>query len=361
MKVLFILEYYEPNVGGVEKLFKTLAESLVEEGHEVNVLTNRFDNKLKAEKQINGVKVKRVQCINRFLFTLLSIPAAIKAAKDCDLIHTSSYNAAIPARIAAKFHNKKSIITFHEVWDKLWLELPFINYNQKLAYRSFEKLILRFKFDRFIAVSEATKASLIEMGVNKQKLSRIYNGIDYPNSIPEPKVLTDNFTFTYLGRLGISKGLDLLIPAARQFISEYPDARLKLICPDQPKSMLRKIQMLIKKYNIETQTSIIHSLNKSKIEDEIQNSNCIVIPSYSEGFCFVAAEAVALGVPIISSGKKALSEVVSGKEVRIEVLSSEGIYKALLKAKNNNYSETPIRKFELSDCVNAYLDLYSKL
>ena len=28
MKVLFVLEYYYPNIGGVEKLFKTLAESL---------------------------------------------------------------------------------------------------------------------------------------------------------------------------------------------------------------------------------------------------------------------------------------------------------------------------------------------
>lgn len=361
MKILFILEYYEPNVGGVEKLFKTLAESLVEEGHEVSVLTNRYDNKLKAVEQINGVEVKRVQCFNRFLFTLLSIPAALKAAKDCDLIHTSSYNAAIPARIAAKFYNKKSIITFHEVWDKLWFELPFISYHQKLIYRSFEKFILKLKFDRFIAVSEATKASLIEVGVNENKITRIYNGIDYPKSTSEPKISSNNFTFTYLGRLGISKGLDLLIPAAQQFISEYPDARLKLICPDQPKSMLSKIQQLIKKYNIESQTDFIHSSDQSKIEDEIINSNCIVIPSYSEGFCFVAAEVTALGIPIVSSGKKALSEVVSGKEVRIEALSSEGIYKALLKAKNNNYLETPIRKFELSDCVNAYLNLYTKL
>jgi len=361
MRILFILEYYEPNVGGVEKLFKTLAESLVKEGHEVEVLTNRFNRSLKSSEVINGVKIKRIQCYNRFLFTIFAIPAAIKAAKYCDLIHTSSYNAALPARIAAKVQNKKSIITFHEVWDKLWFELPFINYAQKLDYRSFEKFILRLNFDRFIAVSDATKASLVEVGINENKISRIYNGINYPKLTPEHKISSDKFVFTFLGRLGISKGLDLLIPAAHQFISDFPDTQFKLICPDQPKSMLKRIKQLIRKFNIESQTRIIHTSDQIRIANELQSSNCVIIPSYSEGFCFVAAEVASLGIPIISSGKKALSEVVSGKEVRIEELTPSGIYNALHKAKQNQYIETSLKKFELKDCIDGYLNLYANL
>lgn len=361
MKVLFILEYYEPNVGGVEKLFKTLAESLVKEGHQVTVLTNKFDKTLRSYELINGVTIKRVRCFNRFLFTILSIPAAIQEAKDCDLIHTSSYNAAIPARIAAKIQQKHSIITFHEVWDKLWYELPFISFAQKFIYQKFEKLILKLKFDRLIAVSEATKTSLIEAGIKEQKITKIYNGIDYPRFNSETKVQPDNFIFTYLGRLGISKGLDLLIPAASHFIAEYPDSVFKIICPSQPKVLFKKIKRLIKTYQIESQTKFIHSSDQAKITKEIQHSSCVVIPSYSEGFCFVAAEVASLGVPIVSSGRKALSEVVSGKEVRIKFLNSKSIYNALLEAKQDHYKETSLKKFELSDCVKAYLDLYSKL
>lgn len=361
MKILFILEYYEPNVGGVEKLFKTLAESLVKAGHKVEVLTNRYERSLKPNEVINDVHIKRIRCFNRFLFTVLAIPFAIRMARNCDLIHTSSYNAALPARIAAKFQNKKSIITFHEIWDRLWFDLPFINYFQKHSFRKFEQLILKLKFDQFIAVSDSTKLDLIEAGIDSSKITRIYNGIDYSQINPKPQKTTNDFIFTYLGRLGISKGLDLLIPAASKLILDFPNTQFKLICPNQPKSILKKIKELIKKYNIESQTSILHFLDQSKIRSEIQKSNCVVIPSYSEGFCFVAAEVAALGVPIVSSGRKALTEVVSGKEVKIDELSAEGIYNALVKAKNNKFQKTPLKKFELNDSVKSYIDLYSRL
>lgn len=361
MKILFILEYYEPNVGGVEKLFKTLAESLVKAGHEVEVLTNRYERSLKSNEVINEVKIKRIRCFNRFLFTVFAIPFAIRMARDCDLIHTSSYNAAIPARIAAKIQNKKSIITFHEIWDQLWYDLPFINYFQKYTYRKFEQLILKLNFDQFIAVSNSTKLDLIEAGIASSKITRIYNGINYPEINLNSEVINDKFIFTFLGRLGISKGLDLLIPAASKFILVYPNTQFKLICPNQPKSILLKIKGLLKKFEIEAKTQIIHTSDQSEINQEILHSNCVVIPSYSEGFCFVAAEVASLGIPIISSGKKALSEVVSGKEVRIKEFTTVGIYDALIKAKENQYQISPLKKFELKDCISAYLDLYKSL
>ena len=39
MKILFVTDYYYPHIGGVEKLFKSLAESLVEKGNKVSVIT----------------------------------------------------------------------------------------------------------------------------------------------------------------------------------------------------------------------------------------------------------------------------------------------------------------------------------
>jgi hypothetical protein len=72
----------------------------------------------------------------------------------------------------------------------------------------------------------------------------------------------------------------------------------------------------------------------------------------------VAAEAVALEIPMISSGKAALQEVVSGKFINMETFDSEGIYKSLVKAKNEAYEISPIKKFTLQDTIEAYLNLY---
>ena len=361
MKILFVLEYYYPNVGGIEKLFKELAEALVRDGHEVMVLTNRFDKSLKTAEMLNGVRVKRLKFKNRFLFSFFSLAAVIKYARNFDLIHTTSYNAALPASIAGKILNKKVIITFHEVWGKLWFKLPFLNPLQKTLFYLYEKLILSLPYHAFVAVSDATKHALIDHGIAPQKIIRIYNGIEYLHETHKNTVSQSRFTFTFLGRLGISKGLDLLIPAAKQFLDENPEALFQLITPDEPKRLHEKIDGLIKTNKFGKQIIWLKNLDKIQIQEKLLSSHCLVIPSYSEGFCFVAAEAVALGIPIISSDKTALKEVVSGQFIKLKDLGSSGIYEALLFARNGKFEKKPIKKFHFNDCLDAYLKLYQSI
>ena len=42
MKILFVLENYIPHIGGVEVVFKNLAEGLVKLGHDVFLITHRL-------------------------------------------------------------------------------------------------------------------------------------------------------------------------------------------------------------------------------------------------------------------------------------------------------------------------------
>ena len=140
MKILFILELYYPNIGGIEKLFKSLAEKLVEQGYEVTVITTRFRKDLPVREEINGVHIKRLRMSSRFLFTFFGVFSMLKEARHCDIIHTTSYNAAFPARIAGWITGKKVIITFHEVWGKLWFRLPYTNSISKILYYTYEKL-----------------------------------------------------------------------------------------------------------------------------------------------------------------------------------------------------------------------------
>jgi glycosyltransferase involved in cell wall biosynthesis len=361
LKILFILEYYYPNVGGIEKLFKELAEALVKKNYEVMVITNRYEKTLESEERINGVRVKRVHLKNRFFFSFFSLPTVLKHARNFDLIHTTSYNAALPASLAGAFLNKKVIITFHEVWGNLWFKLPFMNRFQKSLFYLYEKLILKLPFNTFIAVSDSTKQNLISHSITSQKIIRIYNGIEYKSRDKDEANASKKFTFTFLGRLGVSKGLDMLIPAAGQFIKEYPEAIFQIISPDNSKTIQQKVENLIRKHHLEKNVNWFTNLDSLQVEEKLLSSNCMVIPSYSEGFCFVAAEAIALEIPIISSGKGALQEVVSGKFIKMETFDSKGIYQSLVKAKNEAYEITPIKKFHFQDTLEAYLKLYQSI
>ena len=179
MRILFVLEHYFPYVGGAEQLFKSVAEGLAAKGHEVRILTTLYDDKLPKSDVVNQVEIRRINCYNRFLFTALSIPKAIHFAGHSDLILTTSYTAAFPAWVAGVLKQKKRIIVFHEVWEKLWWRLPYLTFFQRLSYWGFEQFILKLTFHQFIAVSDFTKKCLQESGIPKSKISRIYNGLNY--------------------------------------------------------------------------------------------------------------------------------------------------------------------------------------
>ncbi len=323
------------------------------------VVTTRFDPELPAREIIHGVKIKRLAIRSRFLFTFFGIFGMLKEARNCDLIHTTSYNAAFPARLAGWIYRKKVLITFHEAWGKLWFRLPWANIISKTLYYAYEYFILHLGFHRFIAVSDYTAACLHRLGIRKNKISRIYNGLDYSQYNPKTYSPPENFTFTFFGRLGISKGLDLVLKAAPDFLRKQPEARMILILPSRPKNFLRKIKKKLKDLP-EKQYHLYHDLPAGELQSKLQHSSCVLIPSYSEGFCFAAAECVAMGVPIISSARGALKEVVSGKYIEMEQFNVQGLADALEKARAGQWEEQPVKEFHFRDTVDGYLRLYGE-
>ena len=362
MRILFILENYYPNIGGVETLFKSLAESLINHSHKVTVLTNRFDDKLPTYEEINGVAIRRLKLKNRYLFTFLAGFKAIRYAKESDLIHTTSYNAAVPAFIASLFSKKKLVITFHEVWGSLWFRLPFMNKLSLFFHYLFEAFILKFPYHKFIAVSQSTKKALIDHGIKESKIEMIYNGINY-DEFQSDVLPSENaeFSFCYFGRLGISKGLDLILEAVRLLKDKNLEFKFTMVLPRTPAKFLKNIKSLVDRYKINEYIEMKHELSFEELKSTVGNSNCVVIPSYSEGFCYSAVETVAMNVPVISSGQAALKEVVGSSYIEMQDLSAESLAEAMERALDKDWEYREPVKFHLSDTVRAYLDFYQSM
>ncbi|PHN06456.1 glycosyltransferase family 4 protein [Flavilitoribacter nigricans] len=363
MKILFVLENYYPNIGGVETLFKILIERLVAANHECTVVTSQLHPDDPLDESLPGLRIIRIPVSNRYLFTLQALRPVWRHIGTCDLVQTTSYNAALPAFLIAFLRRKKIVVTFHEAWGKLWFRLPFMGRIGKIAHYLFEQLLLKLPFDRFVAVSHSTARRLLEEGVSEKRIETIYNGIDY-QEFERPELPSENepkFTFTYFGRLGISKGLDLLIEAAAQIRQSLPDSRLQLIVPQEPAEFLDWLQGAIQQNGLEDYVVLRHHLSFHDLKKAIVQSDCVVIPSYSEGFCFAAVETVALGTPIISSGQAALPEVVGGKYIEMESLSVDDLAKAMTAAYRGAWQEKTLVRFELETTVEAYLELYRSL
>ena len=367
MTILFVLENHYPYIGGVETLFKTLTEALVEKGNRVIVLTSHTDKSSPKSEVLNGVEINRLPFPNRYFFTFFSVPAILKYIKECDVVHTTSYNAGLPAFIASLVARKKVVITFHEYWGKLWFKLPYMNIIARSLFFSFEQMLVRLPFTKFIAVSESTKESLLQAGIRENKIIVNHNGVDYDQIEASVKNTVKNdlenqpFTYTFCGRLGMSKGIDILLEAASAFKEKRSDSKLKMIIPKIPAAFFEKILKEIKDRKLEQYIELKHELEKQELQRELLNSHCVVVPSYTEGFCFVAVETIALGIPIISSDKKALREVVSGKFIKMKSFDSNALVDALEDAYHGKWNESEVVKFHLDDSVNRYIRVYNDL
>ena len=177
MKILFILDLYTPHIWWVEILFENIISRLEKKWHKIIILTSKFSKEVgKYEKVSENIEIYRVWT-NRYNFMFYSILKWIKIAKKVDLIHTTTYNSAIPAYFIWKFSSKKVIITVHEIFWKLWYKFMWWKW---FFFKWFEDLIFKFSFDKYLCVSNYTKNSIrLAYWIDDNKLVTVYNWIDY--------------------------------------------------------------------------------------------------------------------------------------------------------------------------------------
>lgn len=372
MKILFVIENYLPHIGGVEMVFKNLAEGLVKRGHSATIITHRIKGTA-AEETINGVRVKRVSCFDsRGLFTFFAIPAAVAAAKKADIVHTTTFNGFFPAWIAAKLNRKPLVATIHEVWLGKWREYGGMSVLTAPLYEAFERLFIYAlpAVDKYVAVSNSTRQQLLRIG--KKNAVTIYNGVDYShlnprkhsgNNVRKKHALQKSYVVLVYGRPGPSKGIEYAIAAMKEISLQVPNSKMLLMLSrDKPyRAKYSQLLKLIKKLQLEDKIINIPPVPHSELPDYIMAADCVIVPSLSEGFGYTAAEAAAMGKPIVASNTTSLPEVVSGKHILVEPRNSGEIADAVISIFHGKCHKTALKRFTIEENVSNYSKVYEDL
>jgi len=370
--ILFCLDYYYPHVGGAEILFQHLAEGLVRHGYFVQVVTQLTRGSSPFEN-VNGVAVYRVKAGNsRYRFALLCLPLLLRLARDADLIHTTTFAAALPAWLAAKRQRKPLVLTVHEVWIGQWQRVTDASWLSNAAHEIMERMIYLVNYQNYVTVSQATARALQKIGVAADKITTIHNGVDYDFWNPEiydgkrlrtQLQLQEQYIFFFSGRPGRSKGLPVLLQAMAKIVDDHPDIALVALLSHAPacQAGLRQARRLISDLNLEAYVHIIPSVPKEDLPNWVALADCVVVPSLSEGFGFAAAEACAMQKPVIVTDNASLPEVVSGNHLLIPPNDVPALAVALRQALQQDFQQTPPRQFHLADNLQNHLDLYARL
>ena len=370
MKVLFVIENYLPHIGGVEIAFRNLAEGLVKKGHEATIVT-QSQKGARARETVNGVRIIRVKSLHsRYVFSFSGMPAAIREARKADIIHTTTFNGALPAWIASKVAGKKCLITVHEVWTGKWHEYTDMNFLQARAHDLLEKLIHLIPFEKHVAVSESTRRHLEKAGKKPEHTHTIHNAVDYEHFNPKKHDsstvrkehgLQDSFVVLTYGRPGPSKGIEHAVRAVP--LIKIPNLKYVFMLSKDRQyfGRLRKLKGLVSKLGVQDRVVLMEPVPYGKLPKYIRAADCVVVPSLAEGFGYTAAEASAMGVPVVASKTTSLPEVVSGKYLLVSPGSSREIADAVEKIYGKKHKTTPLKKFLPEKNVESHVKLYRRI
>ena len=306
MKVLHVVPSFHPAYlyGGPIRSTFELCRNLVRLGCDVRVLTtdaNGLNETLDVEKNKDvelpeGFRVCYCERRQRHSVSptlMRSLPSYMRWA---DVVHlTGVYNFP----------------TFPTIWWGRSLKKPLI-WSPRGALQRWEgssRTGIKAVWD-FLWYHTADRAELM-MHVtseyeNRETLSRfpklrtamIPNGVDVPEKLNQMEG-NGELRLLFIGRLDPKKGIEALLKAC-SLVDSVPPWRLAIAgwgAPGYVSQLKEQIRALGVERRVEMMGEVLSEAKKTLFE----NSDVTVVPSYTENFAIVVAEALAHGVPVIAS------------------------------------------------------------
>ena len=207
------------------------------------------------------------------------------------------------------FRASQNIFHFHGPW---YLESKF--QKPKARFRNAIKFILEIlilrRFKNIICVSQAFADILVSVyKIKPHCISVVPAGVDVNRFSPKTNFRSDSTKVKkiHIGtvrRLVPRMGLEILIES----ICYLPEYRLSIagIGPIQ-----NDLETLVENLGLSENVSFIGYIEENDLPDFYRSLDLCVIPSIAlEGFCITALEAMACGVPVISTNIDGLKESV---------------------------------------------------
>ncbi len=326
MKILQITPHYVPayHFGGPLRVAHSLGKSLVTLGHQVTVCTTNLkdefsflDVSINKPVDIDGVTVfyEKVNSLRWWGYSRDFKTRITNEIKDSDIVITHfhyQYASYIGGLLARK--NNKPLIVFSH---------GSLNKNGVLR----KKTILKFFYINIFEKKNFNNAAFIAFNCEEERQLSYFrkNGKVIPNGIdlndfkelPLQTLVEKKYPqsmnkkiFLFLGRLNYKqKGLDILIPAFHNAISENPDIHLIIAGPDElgGESKLRKS---ISELKLDKHITITGMLNDSEKLEVLQAANVFVLPSPSEGLSIALLEALFFNLPVITTTGVGLHKLI---------------------------------------------------
>lgn len=313
MRILIGLTYYSPYTSGLTIYGIRLAQALVSAGHQVTVLTSRFDSGLPKEEMLEGVRIIRSNVWMNIGKGPLMPAMTVKAwnlVKVADIVnlHLPQLDAA-PIALIARLFRKPVVVTYH---CDLVLPKGFIN--------NIANIVSTLAGHIAAGLASAVVQNSRDYAENSRFLRRYLNKL---HPIAPPIVLPQvgevecaAFREKYniqpgqrligmAGRLAAEKGADVLAQAIPAVLDKHPTARVLFSGPYKnvpgEEAVAQKVLPLAEKLG--SHWTFLGVLSHQELAAFFRTCEVIVTPSLNstESYGMVQVESMTCGTPVIAT------------------------------------------------------------
>ena len=190
-------------------------------------------------------------------------------------------------------------------------------------------------YNRIACVSESAHQSFCNLYGLKDKTVTIYNPIDLNeirSKVGQKRRGEDGVVrLVSVGRLVLQKGFDRLLKVVRRFHDNEYQVELLILGDGVERETLERY---IENNDMHSYVSL-PGFSENPYQ-EMSESDLFVCPSRAEGFSLVIAEAMVLGIPVISTYCSGPNELLQeGKYGMLVENSEKGLYAGLVNALND--------------------------
>jgi len=272
MNILILTEAFPPEIRSASHLLYELAESLVEKGFKVTVVT-RFpkDYINKIEKKYSGKlffyeKTGRINVIrlNSFSFLrhiplirglsqfilsgLLVIGGIISGRQDIILAYSPPLPLGISAYLLGKIKRAPFIFNVQDIFPQSVIDLGLLKSKVLIKISELMERFIYKKASYITVHSAGNRENIISKNINPEKVIIIHNWVDtnlikptknQDNDFRRKNNLNSKFVVSFAGVMGFAQGLDIVISCA-ELLKLYKDIIFLLVGDGVKKEGLMK-------------------------------------------------------------------------------------------------------------------------
>jgi 1,2-diacylglycerol 3-alpha-glucosyltransferase len=387
MDILMVSDVYFPRVNGVSTSIRTYARALVALGHRVTLVAPDYDEpEAQAARDAElgtGFEVIRVPA--RVLFfdpeDRLMRPQALRsvadrlAARRWDVVHVHTpFRAHRHGVRIARACGAPVVETYHTYFEEYvahylpWCPAPLLRFAARRLSRT-----LCHEVDHLIVPTEEmtdvlhsygirTPATVLPTGIDLDEFA----GGDGARFRAAHGISPDAPVIATVSRLAIEKNIPFLIDVAKRVVREAPSLRF-VIAGEGPDA--KRLRRLVQSHALDPHVLFVGNLDRrTALLDCYRAADAFVFASPTETQGLVLIEAMALGVPIVSTAvmgtttvlRDAQSAVVSEENVEtfarhvLHVLRDESLRMALAAA-----GPRDARSWSNNRLIQRALDVYA--